>query len=69
MTETSPMCLWATRTALILLLVSWGLWAPYAIREKPMPRPLKLIAFAAVACGVFMTIVLMPWYCEGCNIW
>ena len=69
MTETSAMCWWSTRTALILLLLCWGLWAPYAIREKPMPWILKAIAFACVACGVFTTIVLMPWHCEGCRLW
>lgn len=63
------MCLWTTRAALVLLILSWGLWAPYAIRERPMPLPFKLVAFVAVACGVLMTAVLMPWHCEGCKFW
>lgn len=69
MIETSSMCLWTTRAALILLLACWGLWVPYAIRERPMPLPLKLLALIALAFGVFTTAVLMPRYCEGCKVW
>jgi uncharacterized membrane protein len=69
MIETSPLCFWTIRAALVLLLLCWGLWAPYAIRERPMPLALKLVVLIAVAFGVFTTAVLMPWNCEGCKLW
>ena len=64
----NPMCQHVQVAAVVCLAGAYAAWFPFAIRYRPMFRPLKWFSLVLVSIAFILVILGMPWYCEMCEM-